>query len=145
MNVISKILFITKIAFIPVWWCLTYSLLSLYYSTYEAVLDPINKVREVMRVIFQPYKSRQLTNVSIPCLIHNNTVWSSCTTQLIFCLQRCPVAYYQFSVLCQEVRAIMFLFHIKCLAILLPNYCPAQLCGMGCEHLYFIDTWQWWQ
>ena len=66
MSAFDKILFITKIAFIRVWWCLTYSLLSLYYSTYEAVLDPINKVREVMRVIFQPNKSRRLTNVSIP-------------------------------------------------------------------------------
>ena len=31
------------------------------HSTYEAVLDPINKVREVMRVIFPSIKRRQLT------------------------------------------------------------------------------------
>ena len=75
MNVFDKILLITKIAFIQVWWCLTYSLLSLYYSTYEAVLDPINKVREVMRVILPSIKSRQPTIALIS--LSDPQQWSS--------------------------------------------------------------------
>ena len=97
MIVFNKIRLITKIAFIQVWWCLTYSLLSLYSSTYEAVPDAINIVREVMRVILPSIMSRQLTNVSIPCLFLNNTVRSSRTTQLIFCLKRCPAAFKRFA------------------------------------------------
>ena len=84
MNVFDKILFITKIVFIRVWWCLTYSLLSLHHSAYAAGLDPLNKVREVMRVIFPSITSRQLTNALVPCLIHNNVVPTSGTTQLKF-------------------------------------------------------------
>ena len=115
----------TKIAFIPVWWCLTHSLLRSAHSTYEAVLDPTNKVRQVMRVILPSVKSRQLTSGSFPYLIHNKAVWSSGTRQLIFCLQMRSVAQYQFQTLCQELRAIMFLSNIKHLAILLPNHSPA--------------------
>ena len=113
MSVFEKIRLITKIAFTPVWWCLTYSLLSLYYSTYEAVLDPINKVREVMRVILPSIKSSELTMCWFPYLIHNIAVRSSGTTPLIYCLQTYPVAQYQLSMLCQMLRVIMFLFYIK--------------------------------
>ena len=118
MSVFDKILLITKIAFIHVWWCLTHSLLSLYHGTYEAVLDPINKIREVMRVILLSIKSRQFTNVLVPCQIHSNVaVWSSGTTQLILCSRMCLAAHYQYPMLCQELRAIIFLFNIKYLAI----------------------------
>ena len=81
--------------------------------------------REVMRVTLPSFQSRQLANVLIPFLIHYNAVRSFGTTPLIFCSQTCPATHYQLPMLCQELRAIMFLFNKKYFAIWLPDYCPA--------------------
>ena len=125
MNVFDKILLITKIAFIQVWWCLTYSLLSLYYSTYEAVLDPINKVREVMRVILPSIKSRQPTIALIS--LSDPQQWSSefwhYKIDILFAKVSCSLLSTSNAL--PEAQGCYFYGHHKILAILWPNYCPA--------------------
>ena len=127
MNVFDKILLITKITFIDVVDDVSHSLLSSDHSTYEAELDPINKVRQVMTIILPSIKSRELivALISLSDPQHNNAVRSSGTTKLILCVQRCPAAYYQLQTLCQKPRAVTFMVIIKYLAVLQPNYCPA--------------------
>ena len=74
-----------------------------------------------MAVIFQPIKSRQLTKMCrFPYLFHNNAVLTSGTLDNRYFVCN----HYKLPMLCLQLKAIMFLFNIKYLAVLLPNYCP---------------------
>ena len=91
------------------------SLLSSNYSTYEAVLDPVNKIREVMTV-FPPIWSRQLTmTIQFGVLALHN---------ILFATASCRPLPTSNAILCSYNTFIQFL------TIVLPNDWSAQRCGM---------------
>ena len=135
----DRMLFLTMVAFIGVWWCLTYSLLSSYHSTYEAVLDPIIKLDKYRELYSHLSRAGNSQLHWFAYLIHNYVVRSSSTTPLIFCLY--PVAQYQLPMLCQMLMVIMSLFNIK---ILCRFAIKLLSCGMGCaEWLWGMACAEW--
>mgnify|MGYP001797878457 CR=1 FL=1 len=140
MGAFDKILLITKIAFLQVWWCLTYSLLSIYYITYEVVPDPVNKLRSNESYIpiyyeqtthncayFPVVSTRQLGVLAVNILLAKESCGSLSTSNAM-----------------SGARGfIIIIINIKSLAVLLLNYFHAHMCGMALSAVYFKDTLNW--